>query len=273
VKKLCLCIVILLFPGVGLAAPAEGCFECIFGAANTHAVTGHGRLTAAFSDDGDLTVLVWPSPSIYDQLCYLSSNAPDARERPHAGALDTMGSYVGLWVTTASGSELHWPRDDGWTHSQTYSSLESAVPVTTFENADLGLVVTITDVIAPGIDALTRRVRVERQAGSGVQAISLVVYENLSPSLSRVAQMPLADWAFDSTNDFLAAWDPEARAILHFHPGDRANLNELVDVLTRGGDLDFGPIETLMQSQDVLAVDAQSFVEGLDAAYEPGVLW
>jgi hypothetical protein len=118
---------------------------------------------------------------------------------------------------------------------------------------------------------LTRRVRVERQAGSGVQAVSLVVYENLSPSLSRVPQLPLADWAFDSTNDFLAAWDPGAQAILHFHPGDRAILTSFVDVLTRGGDVDFGTIETLMQSQDVSTADAQAFVEGLDAAYPPGV--
>src|SRR5579859_8178882 len=92
--------------------------EHVFGASNVNAVAGHGGLTAGISVDGDLTVLSWPGPSFADQLLYLSSNDLDVRSKPHLGALDGMGSYVGLEVTTAAGHSLVWLRDPAFTHAQ-----------------------------------------------------------------------------------------------------------------------------------------------------------
>src|SRR5262249_42376343 len=146
-----------LFVVALLAAPARAdqpldYIEKIFGATNVNAVAGHGALTAGFSADGDLTVLSWPSPGLDDHLGSLPSNAPDARARPHFGAPDGMGSYLGLLV----GGRVVWLRD--LPHAQRYSKPDAPVPVTTFTGE--GFTVTVTDVVAPDADTLTRHVRV-----------------------------------------------------------------------------------------------------------------
>lgn len=66
--------------------------ENVFGATNIHAVTGHGRIALGVSQDGDLTVLSGPSPSVNDQLTYLSSNDLEARSMPRFGAPEGLGS-------------------------------------------------------------------------------------------------------------------------------------------------------------------------------------
>ena len=245
--------------------------EYTFGVSNTNAVAGHGALTAGVTADGDLSVLSWPGPGFADQIAYFAGNAKDSRAQPHFGALDGMGSSIALRVTTAAGTQLSWLRDAAWTHQQSYSQPDAPVPVTIFANAALGLTVTLTDVVSPAQDVLTRHVRIERGAGSPVTAVELDVYENLSPTLSRIEQVPVADWAFPVRNDFLAAWDQDSGAILHFHPGDRAVLVNLVDALSPPADVDYGPVETLMKSSAPQPADVRAFVAGLDQTYAPGV--
>src|SRR5262245_10659566 len=67
--------------------------ELMLGATNVNAALGSGNLTATLSRCGELTGLKWPGPSFYDQVAYLSGNAPDARLQPHFGALDDMGAF------------------------------------------------------------------------------------------------------------------------------------------------------------------------------------
>ncbi|HTM21135.1 MAG TPA: glycoside hydrolase family 15 protein [Kofleriaceae bacterium] len=259
-------------PAPSGATSAIDYVEHIFGATNVNAVAGHGRLTCGIAPDGDLSVLAWPSPGFADQLAYVSSNDIDARALPHLGAADTMGSYLGLLVTTAGGTELTWLRDPAaWTAGQAYSQPDAPVPVTTFANAALGLTVTLTDVITPDVDVLSRGITVTRDAGSPVTAVSLVVYENLSPSLNQIPQAPIGDWALESHNDFLAVWDDQAGAILHFHPGDREVFTSLVELLNLTSDVDFGPVEELMRADPPAAADVDAFVADLDASYTPGV--
>jgi len=240
--------------------------ELTFGNSNTNAVAGHGRLTAAVSVDGDLSVLAWPGPGFGDQIAYFASNDPEARRLPHFGALDGMGSRLGLFVTTAAGTSLTWLRD--WTFEQGYTRPDAAVPVTRFTRGDIGLTVTVTDAILPAADVLSRNLRVERAAGSPVTAAALALYENLSPTLSRIPQVPIADWALPTRNDFAAAWDEDARAILHFHPGDRAVVRSLGDVLGGGADPDYGALGELMKGTPSAAAVAAA-VRALDAT--PGV--
>ena len=64
--------------------------EMGLGATNITATAGNGGLTAGVSKDGDLTMLSWPSPSYWDQLSYITTNAPDARERPRLGDADPL---------------------------------------------------------------------------------------------------------------------------------------------------------------------------------------
>ncbi len=253
----------------GLAGPTSiDMIEHMFGASNTNAVAGHGGLTIGVSPDGDLTVVSWPSPSYTDQIAYIASNALDVRAQPHLGAVDGMGSYVGLFVQSASGTELTWLRD--WEHTQTYSNDLSAVPVTTFTRSDLGLSVVLTDIVSPDVDVLTRNVAVTRESDSAVTAAKLVLYENLSPSLSKIPELPIADWALDSRNDFLAVYDRDASAIIHFHPGDRHVINSVLKA-AGNGDGDFGAIEDLLEQANPSDEDIDAFVATIDTAYEPGV--
>ena len=244
--------------------------EHVFGASNTNAVGGHGGLTVGISIDGDLTVLSWPSPSFADHLAYVSSNALDVRTQPHLGADDGMGSYVGLLVTTAQGTELVWLRDAAFSHAQQYTQPDSPVIQTTFTRADLGLTVVLTDIVSPDVDLLTRRVVVTRASGSPVTAASLVVYENLSPTLSKIPEIPLADWTLDPRNDFVAVYDRTAGAVIHFHPDDRAIMRALSDFAATPEGIDYGPIDALMKTTPSDA-DIDGLVASLDSAFPIGV--
>src|SRR5690242_12045819 len=78
-------------PELPIATDGPNPFDLQLGATNVNAVLGSGHLTAAYSRCGELTVLKWPGPSFYNQVDYISSNAPDARLLPHLGALDEEG--------------------------------------------------------------------------------------------------------------------------------------------------------------------------------------
>jgi hypothetical protein len=245
--------------------------EHIFGASNTNAVAGHGGLTAGISGDGDLTVLSWPGPTWADQLAYIASNDLDVRSEAHLGATDGMGAFVGLLVTTGQGTQLAWLRDPAFAHAQQYTQPDAPVPRTTFTRGDLALTVVLTDVVSPDVDVLTRRVVVTRGAGSPVTAVSLVFYENLSPTLSRIPMIPFADWLLDAHNDFVAVYDRAAGVVVHVHPGDRAVIQGLLDVVTAPESVDYGPVDALMKQAAPADADVDALVAGLDSAFPPGI--
>ncbi len=192
--------------------------ELQLGATNVNAALGSGGLTAAVSRCGELTGLRWPSPSYYDQLAYLTSNAPDARSQPHFGALDDMGAFAGIAYRTAHGRGVSWLRDDAWTHVQHYAGDGSDVLVTETTNGALRLRVTAWTFVLPERDVLVNHYVVERQRGSPVRSAQLVYYTNFSPSLRRLPFVPLGDTALDFENDFAVVYDQQNRALLHFLP-------------------------------------------------------
>jgi glucoamylase len=244
--------------------------EHIFGASNTNAIAGHGGLTVGVSAEGDVTVLSWPGPSFADQLAYLSSNDLAARSEPHFGASDGMGAYLGLEVTTAKGTSLVWLRDGSFAHTQAYTQPDAPVVATTFTHAGLGLTATLTDIVSPDADVLTRRLVITRAPGSPVSALSLVLYENLSPTLSEIPMLPFADWILDPRNDFAALYDRAAGAVIHVHPSDRAVMRSLGDFANSPTDVDYGPIDELMRTTPSDA-DVDALVSQLDTAFPPGV--
>src|SRR5215467_12282352 len=196
--------------------------ELMLGASNVNAALGSGNLTATLSRCGEVTGLKWPGPSFYDQIAYLSSNAPDARLQPHLGALDDMGAFGGIAYRTARKRGFTWLRDDGWTHAQHYSAETSDVLVTEMTNATLGLRVTATNFILPDRDVLVNDYLVERERGSPVQSARFVFYSNFSPTLTRTAFSPVSDWALDFENDFAVVYDRREGALLHFLPASAA---------------------------------------------------
>jgi hypothetical protein len=247
-------------PELPVAPDALDPYEPVTGATNVNAALGSGRLTAGFSRCGELTVLKWPGPSYYDQLDYLTSNAADARQRPHLGALDTQGAFPGVSYRLRGhrGWQHTWLRDDGWERSQRYSSDDSDVLVQEATNAALGLHVTAYHFVLPDSDVLVNDYLIERAPGSPVGSAKLVFYANFAPTQGRLPLFQVSDWALDFQNDFAALFDSRERALLHFVP--------------KTGNRDFSVLNPLLaappRTQSGLRREVRKLVERLTA---PGV--
>ncbi len=251
--------------------------EHMFGATNINAVTGHGRLTAGLSADGDVTVLSWPSPSYADQLGYISSNDIEARSLPRLGAPEGAGLFVGLLIETNDGSrEVSWLRDRSrWQIAQSYGDDDGANIVTRYTSADLGVTVTLTDAIQPPVtnvaDILVRLVNVARAVGSPVSKAWLLTYANLSPTPanSRLAELPIVDWLLDGSNDFAAVWDSSANAVVHFHPANQLVYTKLTDVLIPP-QVAYGPLGEQLKMPSPDAATLANLAATLDDHYAAG---
>jgi hypothetical protein len=262
------CLALVASAARGLACPqlpvahdAPNPFELQLGATNVNAALGSGKLTAAFSRCGELTVLKWPGPSYYGQLDYLSSNAPDARTLPHFGALDSQGAFPGIAYRTARGRGFTWLRDDDWTHDQHYSADTSDVLVDEMTNAALGLHVTARHFVLPDRDVLVNHYEVRRERGSRVRGGSMVFYTNFAPSLNRLPFFPIADWGLDFQNDYAAAYDVRERAVLQFVPASASAYPH-----------DYGPVNAVLRDPPRSARRLRRAVRGvLDGLSEPGV--
>lgn len=247
--------------------------ENVFGATNVHAITGHGRLTAGVSQDGDITVLSWPNPSYADQLGYISSNALDARDQPRFGANEGAGIFLGLACEKNDGSTtVSWLRDRSvWNVTQDYGQLDGPNPHTYHVSSVLGLDVLVVDAIAPFHDTLVRNVTVKVGPGSPIVSCALLSYGNLSPlpPNARVPELPLVDWLFDGRNDYAAIWDEDNRSVIHFHPNDERVHASLLDLVV-GPSMDFGPIGDQLENTTVSAGQLDSLVSQLSSSYNDG---
>jgi hypothetical protein len=254
--------------------------EHIYGATNINAVTGHGRLAAGVSADGDVTVLTWPNPSYCDQLAYLSSNDFHARSLPRLGAPEGAGIFLGLRLKTSGDGapQVTWLRDRStWNIAQSYGDEDGPNVVTRYTSLALALTVTVTDAIQPTstdtetADVMVRDVAVQRQPQSAVTAAWLLTYANLSPlpPNSRIAELPLVDWLFDGSNDFAAVWDEASGSVIHFHPQDQLVYRQLTDVLVPPP-VSYGPIGDQLTRGAPSAAELRDLAGGLDQTYAAG---
>lgn len=247
----------LLMPSSSRAAP--DLVELAFGAGNVNAALGNGGLTLGLSHRGEVAVLTWPSPSYTDQLLHLGSNALDRHEADSLMAHPAMGATLVLVVTTPGGQTIeHLTR---WPVSQRYPDPLTPRVETTYTSAALGLRVTVHDLVRPDVDVWARHIEVVRQPDSPVPAgatLTLIAYHNLSPTLSRVPQLPLADWAMDAYNDYAALWDAAEQQLTHFRPAGAGDLDELLDLVSRPP-IDYGPFgEALKTARSGSAIAALS---------------
>ncbi len=245
--------------------------EQIFGASNIERVTGHGRMAVGISEAGDLSVLTWPNPSFCDQLGYVTANGSAARSLPRFGASEGAGLFLGVVVDTPDlGRRVSWFRDDDWTRSQGYEADGSNIR-TTYENDLLGLSVEVVDAVSPDTDVFVRDVIVSLGDASPVTDAWLLTYANLSPvpPTSRLAELPLSDWAFDGRNDFAAVWDASRSSVVHFHPGDRRVIRQLGDILG-GGAVDWGTLGEAMRAGTPDDSALASLAADLDGQYAAG---
>lgn len=275
---------IAIVAGLSVAGPVApvGAFnridgiEHIFGSTNINAITGHGRLSAGVSADGDVTVLTWPNPSYADQLGYLSSNDIEARLLPRLGAPEAAGIVLGLVLEFDTDPRtVTWLRDrDSWSIDQSYGETDGPNIVTVYRSDAFGLDVTVRDAISPdGPDVLVREVRVERRNGSVVRGASLLTYANLSPvpAASRIPELPLTDWAFDGSNDYAALWDADAAAIVHFHPGNGIVYDQVTDILLKPRST-YGAVGTALGAGQVSVADASALLASVAADFPTGAV-
>ncbi len=274
-------IALTAWGGANSASAQEGYkapfIERGLGATNVEATTGNGGLTAGISQDGDLTVLSWPSPTYYDQLHYITSNGPKARQKPRFGAPERAGAFAGLIVQRDAESEPTVTYLRNWDQRDiTYLEDDASVVVTTFQNDDLGLKVRQHDMIPKNRDVLIRRYRVEATGDQSFETLDLIGYSNLTTNLSKVPQVPLLDVLMDHYNDFLGVWHDDEEAIVQFHPEDTGvvrRLDRLIGLLLDGSglEMDFGPIGELLEDDDVDPSKLNNLVRDLDSHYAEGV--
>jgi hypothetical protein len=246
--------------------------ESVFGATNVDTIEGNGRLTVGVSRDGDVSVFSWPSPTYYDHLHYMTSNAPDARLMERFGALDSMGIYGGLAVDLQGQGTLEssFFLDGDWTIESAFLGTDTSVIETTYTHMDWGVTVRQLDVVPPDRDVLIRRYEVTRDASSMVDTAYLIGYSNLSPTHSKVAQLPLADAFIDHKSDYMAVWSEAAEAIIHFHPDDTGLVTSVISLLgplTRN----FGPLGEMLKSTTLDAMAVEMAANRLDEDYSTGV--
>lgn len=249
-----------------------GFIELGLGATNIETTVGNGGLTAGVSKDGDLTMISWPSPSYFDHMHYMTTNDADARQQPLLGAKESMGSFAGLAFQRQGQTQVEMSlfRGADWQRSTTFLAEDVGIVETTFENASLGITVRQIDLVPHDHDVFIRRFLVERDPSSPVDAAWIVAYENLSPNLSKIPQVPLLDALIDHKNDFLAVWQQSEQAIMHFHPGDTGVGSDLGAVLNPL-DRDFGPLGALLQQAQPDAAQIDTLAADLDANYAEGV--
>ena len=258
-------------PRAARAESAVDLIEHLFGASNVNAVSGNGGLTIGVSPVGDLAVLTWPSPSYTDQLMHVASNAPDVRAQRSMLGDPRMGAAIGLAWELADGTRaFSWLRDAPWVATQSWAERDAPVAETRFEHAALGLTVRVTDLVFDGRDVWARRVHLARTPASPVTSARVLFYANPAPTLSRVPQLPFADWALDGFNDFAALFDPAHQAVLHFRPAGRGDVTELLQVVAPPA-IDHGPLGLALAAGPLDAAQATARAAALDADYGPGV--
>jgi len=192
----------------------------LFGPTNINGIVGNGGIAAAFSRQGEMTVLRWPTPGTFDQVRYLTLR----RDLPLMGAAPNMGVFIGL---APARGPVQWVRDHQVV-DQSYLHEKSAVLRTERIMADLGLVVTTRDFAHPEKDLLVRLVHV-RRLKHGPRRATLVWFENLAPCATRIPYAPLSDWLFETLHDQHVRFSEPDGALIHFGDENRVYLSLAAD--------------------------------------------
>jgi len=261
--------VVLALTGLLLVAPARASstvdlIEHLFGASNVNGVVGNGGLTLGISALGDATVLSWPSPSYCDQLLHLGRNDLEVRALRDMAAAESMGAFIGVRVIDPGGATVVFPRRD-WRVAQRFADPRAARLVTLFTHDDARFDIRVEDHVALGTDTWVRKVRVETKPGAAaIRQVEILGYWNLSPTVSRVPQLPLADWVMDAYNDYAAVYSEADEAIVHYRPAGRGDITSVPQLVSRP-DIDYGPIGEALVDGAVDAETAAALVSAVGA--------
>lgn len=181
----------------------------LYGPTRMNATTGNQGMSVGIAGDGSVTVLRWPRPSFFDQIKHYATD----RSRPRMGAAPNEGSFLGVRVTTPDGERTEWLRD--WATEQRYEHEDTDTVVTQHRSDDLGLTVTVRDVVARRDDALLREAMVSRDDDSSVEALRLVGFANVNPVVTKVPRLPVTDWCLEEAQPDTTRYDSVADAVVY----------------------------------------------------------
>lgn len=168
----------------------------LFGPTNLYGISGNGGLTAGFSQQGEVTLLRYPSPSYYDQLFYRTKVG--GRHNPRMGA----HVYAGLLWGYAGEKTVAFYRDHGG--SSRYADVYGSRYVTQYDGA-------VSEAfVLPDEDVLVLHLSTDREPP--------VFFENLALCGRKKAELPLWDWAYDEDNDFGLIGPDEDGTVVRFLP-------------------------------------------------------
>jgi hypothetical protein len=200
-------LALLFFAAFAAAPPSYGVLEEIFGPPDTAIVLGNGRLTLSANGAGRITVCRWPSPGLSDQLSYRTRS----RNLPQYGALPADGLFWGLRID----DNTLWL--NGVTGDATASTDRAGyVFRVTTRSKDPDFTATQELLVHPEHDVFGVHIRV--QSARPVQTFFWIA--NFCPATRVLPEWPLADWAFDSANDFAVFTTGTGTSICHFRPED-----------------------------------------------------
>jgi hypothetical protein len=197
--------------------------ESLFGPTSTNACAGNNRLTAGISKYGELVNLKWPCSNFYDHLNYKTlypvpwgTRVEDYNR--HLNADEKQGSYAALQYSINSKIIVSQIRSADWEIKQTYLNDNAPVAVTTFENKNIGIKITNTDLVSMDKDVLFRNYTIEKINEAGISNIKLLYIANMAPCNYKPDFNPGGDWAKDEENGFANVYDAANDYFISFNP-------------------------------------------------------
>lgn len=204
----------------------------VWGPTDLNSQISNQRLVVGTNEKGTMTLFKYPNPSYSDQIKH---HAFDRRE-DYYGSDPNSGAFLGAIVTKGNDTrELTWFREWGPLNTtdpeygdhvdQRWMSEYSDTLVTEFSNQDLGLQVTVTNVVPRDHDVFVRDVEVTADPDSPVTDVELVSYENFNLVEDKDSLAPTQDWCSEDENGEDARYDASVDAVVHEDP-DKANVPE-----------------------------------------------
>ncbi len=208
--------------------PAANEVELMFGATNIYGIVGDGYTTAAFSEEGDLTVLRWPNPSYYELLNYITSNSPDARQLPHLGAKDNMGGFGGLVLYVNDQKIVTEFRDRNfWKINTNYLSTDTDILIHQFTSKEYPIYVEQADFVDPESEVLVIAFRVNYDYP--VTKAEIFYYLNPAMSMERKEFVPTYAYEDDPKKGFLLYFSRTHQVFVDFVPPESKRNQELLN--------------------------------------------
>jgi hypothetical protein len=209
----------------------------LYGPTDVNAQTANGSLAVATNPQGTMTVFRWPRPSFYEQLKYFAEER-DATNPDDVTVAPNQGAFLGIAADTGNGFETTWLREFDEISQHYRNDIESVAysdEIVTEYSGTLGLTVTVRTLAARHVDALVRKVEVDRDDGSPVDAAKLVAFENLNLVVGKFPQYPIQDWCLEEDNDHRARYVERLDALVHDRSGVDQSTGEQSSVAVAVG--------------------------------------